>query len=606
MFAISRALLIGCLVTIVSLVSPALAEPSHGIAMIGDPALPPDFDHLPYVNPNAPKGGKIIYGVVGTFESMNPFIVQSGTTSARGLRDPVFGNLVYESLLARNDDEAFTLYGLLAESVETPPDRSWVEFTLNPSARFSDGEPVTVDDVIFSVEILRDKGRPNYKATLSKIEKIERVGERGIRFHIESAMDRELPLIIGLMPILPKHAIDPENFDKSTLKAPIGSGPYTVSEISAPQYTVFKRNPDYWARDLPIKRGLDNYDEIRVEYYRDANTMFEAFKKGLYAVNPEGDPSQWNTAYDFPAVKDGRVVKETFKTGTPKGMSGFVFNTRRPLFADKNVRIALAKLIDFEWINKNLYYDAFVRAAGYFNDSELSSIGQPANARERELLAPFPDAVSDDVMEGTYRPVSIAEQGERAVLREALSELQAAGYELNGDTLVKTATGDPFAFEILVATREDERLALAYQRTLARIGIKASVRSVESSQYQKRRQTFDFDMIRYTWSVSLSPGNEQLNRWSQTAADLDGSFNYPGAREPAIDAMIDAMLSATSREEFVAAVRAFDRVLISGYYVAPLFYLPDQWLARWTTIERPEVTPVTGYNLPSWWAKSAE
>jgi peptide/nickel transport system substrate-binding protein len=323
-------------------------------------------------------------------------------------------------------------------------------------------------------------------------------------------------------------------------------------------------------------------------------------------VNPEGDPSQWNTAYDFPAVKDGRVVKETFKTGTPKGMSGFVFNTRRPLFADKNVRRALAKLIDFEWINKNLYYDAFVRAAGYFNDSELSSIGHPANARERELLAPFPGVVADDVMEGTYLPASIADKGERAVLREALNELQAAGYELRGDTLINASTGEPLAFEIMVATREDERLALAYQRVLARIGIKASVRNVESSQYQKRRQTFDFDMIRYTWTVSLSPGNEQLNRWSQAAADFEGSFNYPGAKEPALDAMIEAMLAATSPEEFVAAVRAFDRVLISGYYVAPLFYLPEQWLARWTTVERPEVTPVTGYNLPSWWAKSAE
>jgi peptide/nickel transport system substrate-binding protein len=404
------------------------------------------------------------------------------------------------------------------------------------------------------------------------------------------------------MPILPKHAIDPETFDKSTLKIPIGSGPFTVTEISAPTYTVFTRNPDYWAKDLPIKRGLDNYDEIRVEYYRDQNTMFEAFKKGLYLVNPEGDPSKWNTVYDFPAVKDGRVVKETFETGTPKGMSGFVFNTRRPFFADINVRKALAKLIDFAWINKNLYYDAFVRAEGYFNDSELSSIGRPADELERALLEPFPDAVDDDVMAGTYRPTSMA-GGERKVMREALSELQNAGYELRGDALFNVESGEPLAFEILVATNEDERLALAYQRTLARIGVKASVRNVESSQYQKRRQTFDFDMIRYTWGVSLSPGNEQLNRWSSAAAGIEGSFNYPGAKEPALDALIEAMLSAPSREDFVAAVRAYDRVLISGFYVAPLFYLPEQWVARWTTIERPEVTPITGYNLPAWWAK---
>lgn len=602
MYKFAQCLLFVSALTILCTAGPAGAQPAHGIAMIGEPALPADFEHLPYVNPGAPKGGRMTYGVVGTFDSMNSFIVQGGTSSARGLRDPVFGNLVYESLLVRNDDEAFTLYGLLAETVETPADRSWVEFTLNPDARFSDGKPVTVDDVIFSIEILRDKGRPNYQAYYSKIEKIERVGERGVRFEFPNADDRELPLILGLMPILPKHAIDPETFDKSTLKTPIGSGPFTVTEISAPTYTVFTRNPDYWAKDLPIKRGLDNYDEVRVEYYRDENTMFEAFKKGLYFVNPEGDPSKWNTVYDFPAVSDGRVVKETFETGTPKAMSGFVFNTRRPYFADIEVRKALAKLIDFTWINKNLYYDAFVRAEGYFNDSELSSIGRPASELERALLEPFPDAVTDDVMAGTYRPTSMAD-GERRVLREALSELQGAGYELRGDALVNVESGEPLAFEILVATSEDERLALAYQRTLARIGVKASVRNVESSQYQKRRQTFDFDMIRFTWIVSLSPGNEQLNRWSSAAADAQGSFNFPGAKEPALDALIEAMLSARSREDFVAAVRAYDRVLISGFYVAPLFYLPEQWVARWTKIEHPVVTPITGYNLPAWWAK---
>ncbi len=584
---------------------PASAQPVHGIAMVGEPALPPDFTHLPYVNPDAPKGGRITYGVVGTFESTNQFIVQGGTTAARGLRDLMFGNLVYESLLARSDDEPFTLYGLIAETLEYPDDRSWVEFTLNPAARFSDGTPVTVDDVIFSVEILRDKGRPNYKASLSKIETMERVGERGIRFEMPKANDRELPLIIGLMPILPKHAVNPDTFGKSTLAVPIGSGPYRLAEIDAPEFTVYRRNPDYWAKDLPIKRGLDNYDEIRIEYYRDANTMFEAFKKGLFQVNPEGDPAQWNTAYDFPAVGNGRVVKETFRTGTPKGMSGFVFNTRKPIFADIRVRRALAKLVDFDWINKNLYYGAFVRAAGYFNDSELSSIGRPADERERKLLAPFPDAVAPDVLDGTYKPAGASGKDERAVLRDVLAELKEAGYELQGNALVEVATGTPLAFEIMVATKEDERLSLAFQRTLGRIGIRATVRSVESSQYQKRRQTFDYDMVRFTWTVSLSPGNEQLNRWSQASAGQDGSFNYPGAQQPALDALIGAMLSAPTREDFVAAIRAFDRVLISGAYVAPLFYLPEQWLARWTTIERPQTTPITGYNLPSWWAKAS-
>ncbi len=583
----------------------AYAEPSHGIAMIGEPALPSTFNHLPYADPDAPKGGKITYGVVGTFDSLNPMIVQGGLTSARGLSsDPLLGNLVFESLLMRSADEPFTLYGFIAETVETPPDRSWVEFTINPNAKFSDGQPVTVDDVIFSLELLRDKGRPNYRAYYSKVERIERVGDRGVRFHIENADDRELPLILGLMPVLPRHAVDPDTFDKSTLKAPIGTGPYLVAEVSAPNYVLYKRNPDYWAKDLPIKRGFDNYDEIRVDYYRDANSMFEAFKKGLYQINPEGDPAQWNTAYDFPAVRDGRVIKETFKTGTPKGMSGFVFNTRRPIFADPAVRKALAELFDFEWVNHNLYYDAYVRAAGYFNDSELSSIGRPADEREKALLAPFPGVVAPEVMDGTYRPtVSDGSGADRKVLRQALSELQAAGYELDaGNTLVSKATGQPLAFEVLVTTKEDERMALAYQRTLDRIGIKATIRSVDAAQFQQRRQTFDFDMTRMSWAASLSPGNEQNFRWSQAAADTEGSFNLPGAKQPAIDALIQAMLAAPTREDFVAAVRALDRVLISGYYVVPLLYLPESWIARWNTVEHPEKTALTGPRLETWYA----
>jgi peptide/nickel transport system substrate-binding protein len=582
----------------------AAAEPMHGLAMIGEPALPKDYAHLPYANPEAPKGGRITYGVVGTFDSLNPFIVQGGMTSARGMREATLGNFIYESLLTRSEDEPFTLYGLIAETVETPPDRSWVEFTLNPKAKFSDGKPVTVDDVIFSMEILRDKGRPNYRSYYSKVESIDRVGERGVRFNMPNAKDRELPLILGLMPILPKHAVNPEAFEKSSLAVPIGTGPYTIAEVDAPDSIVYKRNPDYWAKDLPPKKGIDNYDEVRVEYYRDANSMFEAFKKGLFQVQPEGDPAQWNTAYNFPAVNDGRVLRETFVTGTPKGMSGFVFNTRRPIFADVRVRKALAKLFDFAWVNKNLYYDAFARAAGYFNDSELSSIGRPASDAEKALLAPFPSAVAPEAMDGTYKPVSGDGSGaDRKVLREALSELQAAGYELRDNALVNAATGEPLAFEILVTTKEDERLALAYQRAVDRIGVKVSIRSVEAAQYQQRRQTFDFDMMRNTWGVSLSPGNEQIFRWSSTVADQDGSFNFPGAKEPALDAMIDAMLAARTREDFVAAVRAFDRVLISGYYVVPLFYLPEQWIARWATIEHPQKTSLTGYQLPTWWAK---
>jgi peptide/nickel transport system substrate-binding protein len=581
----------------------AAADASNGIAIIGDPALPANFDHLPYVNPDAPKGGKLTYGVVGTFDSLNPLIVQGGTTSARGLQDPVFGNLVFEPLLYRSADEPYSLYGLLAEKVETPPDRSWVEFTINPKAKFSDGQPVTVDDVIFTMELLRDHGNPNFKARYSKIDSVDRVGQYGVRFNIANAHDRELPLLLGFMPVLPKHAINVDTFEKSTLTPIIGTGPYILSDVHAPDYTVYKRNPDYWGKDLPIKRGFDNYDEIRIDYYRDANTMFEAFKKGLYDIQIEGDPSAWNSAYDFPAVKDGRVVKDVFKNATPKGMSGFAFNTRRPLFADVRVRRALAELLDFDWINKNLYFGAFVRANGFYNDSELSSIGVAANDKEKALLAPFPNAVAPDVMDGTYRAVNAnVSGGDRAILKTVVDELKAAGWELKGNQMVN-AQGQPFAFEILVTNKEDERLGLAYQRVLERIGITATIRTVDSTQYQLRRKTFDFDMVRNTWGASLAPGNEQINRWSPSVADTEGSFNYPGAKEPAIDALIQAMVAAPTREDYVAAVRAFDRVLISGFYEVPLFYLPEQWIAHWDRIQRPDTTPLMGPVLSTWWAK---
>jgi peptide/nickel transport system substrate-binding protein len=581
--------------------TPGAAEPRHAIAMIGDPALPSGFPHLPYVNPDAPKGGKISYGVFGGFDSVNP--LNSKGNAARGFQDGVFGNLVFESLLMRSADEPFTLYAFLAESVETPPDRGWVEFTIDPRARFSDGTPVTPEDVIFSQELLRDRGRGNMRTYYKLVERSEKIGERGVRFHFENSKDRELPLILGLMPILPKHAVDPETFEKTSLTPLIGTGPYLAAEITPPSRTLFRRNPTYWAKDLPIKRGLDNYDEISIEYFRDVNTMFEAFKKGLYDVYPDGDPSHWQAAYDFPAVRDGRVVRDTFRSATPKGMSGFVFNTRRPLFMDIRVRRALASLLDADWVNQNLYYGTFVRAAGYFNDSELSSVGRPADERERALLAPFPGAVDPAVMDGTYRPASPGNDARgRAVYRAALQDLEAAGWHLNGNRLLNDA-GQQFSFEILVTTLEDERIALVYQRSLAKLGIATDIRRADSSLYEKRRFSYDFDMIRFTWSASLSPGNEQKFRWSSEVARTDGMYNYPGAAEPAIDAMIAALLAAPTRDDFVSAVRALDRVLISGTYVVPLFYLPEQWVARWTHIEHPRKAPLTGYSLPTWWAK---
>src|SRR5262245_1663905 len=374
----------------------ACAEPRHGIAMHGEPALAADFSELRYANPAAPKGGRLVWGVPGTFDSLNPLII-------KGISIPAIRGYVIESLMARGYDEPFTLYGLVAQSVETDAARSYVTFTINPAARFSDGTPITPEDVIFSWQLLRDKGRQNHQTYYAKVSKAEVVGERSVRFDVGGSGDRELPLILGLMPVLAKHAINPETFEETSLSAaPLGSGPYVIGKVDPGKSVSFRRDPNYWGKDLPINRGFWNFDEIRFDFYRDANTQLEAFKRGLYDLRTEHDPGRWRTAYDFPALHDGRVVKDAFPTGLPKPNYFYVFNTRRPIFADMRVREAIALLFDFEWINHNLYFDQYRRTASYFDGSELSAHKRPADARERALLAPFPDEVRADVLAGTW------------------------------------------------------------------------------------------------------------------------------------------------------------------------------------------------------------
>jgi peptide/nickel transport system substrate-binding protein len=569
----------------------------HALAMHDEPAWPANFTHPTYVRPDAPKGGRFVQGVLGTFDSLNPFIVKG--LSAQGMRGHVF-----ESLLARGYDEPFTLYALLASEVETDTDRSYVTFSIDSAARFSDGRPVTPDDAIFSWELLRDRGRPNYRTYYVKVAKAERIGERSVRFDLSGADDRELPLILGLMPILPKHLIDPEKFEETSFTPPVGTGPYVVAEIRPGDSVTMRRNPQYWGPNLPINRGLWNFDEIRFDYYRDANTHFEAFKKGLYDARVELDPGRWETAYDFPALREGQVVKENFPYGLPKGMSGLVFNTRRPIFSDVRVREAVLHLFDFEWINHNFFFDKYRRTGSYFDGSDLSASGRPATARERKLLAPFPGAVRNDLMEGAWQPPKSDGTGrDRDRLSRALELFKAAGYELKGAALMHRTTGKPFAFEMLTTTKDQERLAIAYSRTLKRAGIDARVRVVDATQYERRRIAYDFDMIEYRWEQSLSPGNEQYFYWGSAAADQDGTRNYMGVKSPAVDAMIAAMLSARERPDFVAATRALDRVLLSGFYLVPLFHLPQQWVARWTRIAHPERTSLFGYLPETWWAE---
>ncbi len=576
----------------------AQAEPRHAIAMHGAAALPEGFSHFPYANPHAPRGGRLTLAAQGTFDGLNPYIV-NGSMAAQGISP-----YIVQSLMARSYDEPFTLYGLIASSIDTPDDRSSVAFTIDPRARFSDGTPITSEDIAFSWKLLKDHGRPNLRGQYGKVARVETPDPHHIRFIFADRGDYELPLIIGLMPVLAKHATDPAKFEQTSFTAPLGSGPYVVTDVDPGASITYKRNPHFWAADLPSVRGHFNPDEIRIDYYRDSNALFEAFKAGLYDYRVETDARRWQTGYDFPAMREGAVRKEAIRTQTPKGMFGFVFNTRRPEFQDVRVREALGLLIDLRWINRNLYGGALTHSASYFADSELSALGRPASPAERALLAPFPGAVRPDVMDGSWQPPTGDGSGrDRTDARRALNLLAAAGYVLKGSTLRNARTGAPFAFEIIVDTREEERLALVYADGLKRAGIKVRVRQIDSVQYQKRRIDFDFDMLLNTWPVSASPGNEQRGRWSSAAADAPGSLNYAGVHSPAVDATIDAVLAARDEEGFVSAVRALDRLLMSGFYVVPLFYAPARWIAYRSRLAHPERLPRYEVIPDVWWIK---
>jgi peptide/nickel transport system substrate-binding protein len=573
------------------------AAPVHAIAMHGKPLFGDDFKAFPYVNPAAPKGGKLTLGVLGSYENVNPLIV--GGTPASGIRE-----FVIEGLMARSLDEPFTLYGLLAETIDIADDRKSVTFELNPAARFSDRQPVTPEDVINSFELLKEKGRPNHRTYFAKVTKVEKVGEHGVRFTFEDASDREMPLILGLMPVFAAHATTPEKFASASMTPLVGSGPYTVSKIDAGRSIIYQRDPDYWGKDLPVNRGRFNFDEVRFDYYRDASAMFEAFKAGNIDLRLEEDPGRWATGYNIPSVRDGRIIKAQFDIGLPAGMTALVFNTRRPIFADPRVRRALMTLFDFEWCNRTLYNGLYKRTESYFARSYLASTGHPADAYERNLLAPFPNAVRPEFMEGTYRfPTSDGSGQDRPNQRAAFALLKEAGMVLKDGRMINGKTGQPLTFEILANSSAQEALLLSYARSLAPLGIVARVRLVDSAQYQARLTEFDYDMIQNTWPSSLSPGNEQLFRWSEKTANAKGSFNFAGVKNPAADAMIDAMLAADTETDFISSVRALDRVLLSGDYVVPLFYTPRQWVPYWSRLKHPEKTPLFGYALDTWWTE---
>lgn len=586
--------------------SAAIAEPLHGIAMHGQPALPPDYKSFSYVNPDVKKGGHITYGVVGTFDNLNPFILKSMRTTARGMWDPDYGNLIYESLLQRSRDEPFTLYGLLAETVEWDDNRTFIQFNLNPKAKWADGQSVTADDVMFTFELLRDKGRVPFSTRLNLVSKMEKIGDRSVRFTFNDKADRETPMVFGLMPVLPKHLIDPETFDRTSLTALVGSGPYKIKTVKPGESITYERDPNYWGKDIPSKVGMDNYDRITVQYFLQDTTLFEAFKKGDVDVYPDGSPGHWATAYNFPAVSSGAVIKDTFEPQLPSGMFGFVFNTRRPMFQNLKLREGLSLIFDFEWANKNLFSGAYKRTESFWQNSALSSFGVPADERELAMLGPLKDKIDPEILNGTYKlPVTDGAGRDRKVLKQAVDVLKEAGYSIKNGKMTDDK-GKPLSFEIMTQNADQEKLAIAYQRSLQTLGITVSIRTVDDSQYQSRTNSFDYDVIVKSYVSSLSPGNEQLSYWASASRDREGSSNFAGVADPDVDMAIKHLLAARSDEDFTAAVRSHDRLLLSGHYVLPLYHIDQQWIARSKRIGHPDKVPLYGYQLPAWWDQSAQ
>lgn len=584
-----------------ALIAPATApaEPSHGIAMYGDPALPPDFVSLPYANPDAPTGGRIVQGEVGGFDSLNPHI-------RRGRVPWQLRFLAYESLMGRSYGEPFALYGLLAESVEVDPDHMWVEFQLRPEARFSDGSPLTVEDVIWSYETLGTVGHPRYLNAWQKIDSIAPAGDRGVRLTFTEP-DRELALIMGLRPILKAGQWDETEFTESGLDTiPISTAPYVIDDFEANRFVSLRRDPDYWGRDIPFRTGTNNIDEIRMEFYADAAAMFEAFKAGELTTMRETNIQKWDTQYDFPATRDGRVVKSLIPHQRPTGITGLVMNTRSPVFSDWRVREAMLHAFNFEFINLTLNGDPQPRITSYFSNSVLGMQEGPAEGRVREFLEPFADELLPGALDGYALPQGDGSERNRRNIGGAMALMEEAGWTIQ-DGEMRDATGAPFTFEIVLSqgATETQQIVDLFASALNRLGITPQITTVDSAQYQERTTAFDFDMAYYIRGLSLSPGNEQMLYWSAEAADTQGSRNWMGMRSEAAEAMIDRMLTSADQEDYVAAVRALDRVLTTGRYVIPIWHSPVSRLAHSANLRYPDTLPVygdwIGFQPDVWW-----
>ncbi len=559
------------------------------------PALAADFPYFPYVNPNAPKGGEIVLSSVGTFDSFNPFIIRG--TAADITR-------VYDTLLRASADEASAAYGHLAAVIELPADRKWVAFELRPEARFHDGKPVTAEDVAWTFNTLREKGRPFYRQYYADIADVSVEGPLRVVFHFKTHRNRELPLILGEMAVLPKHWWDGRDFAKPLTDPPLGSGPYRVGKFEFGRSISYERVADWWARDRPTGKGRSNFATMRTEYFRDATVALEAFKAGQIDFRQENIAKQWATAYDFPAMEKGLAKKEEIRHHLPTGMQGFAFNIRRPVFKDARVRQALAWAYDFEWANKNLFYGAYTRTLSYYSNSDLASSGLPEGG-ELALLEPFRDKLPPAVFTEPFRlPVTDGSGNNREELRFALGLLKQAGCEVRERKLIGP-DGKQMTFELVLDQPAFERVALPYAENLKKLGIEVRVRTVDGAQYQRLMDSYDFDMSVVVFGESTNPGSEQLGYWSCASGRQEGSDNVVGICDPVVDALVAKLITVDSKEEQLAAAHALDRVLLHGWYVVPHWHTQSFRLAYWDRFARPPAQIRSGFVLDDWWVDAA-
>lgn len=583
--------------------SPLLASPAeaqsrrvHALSLLGEPALPPDFTHFPWANPDAPKGGTVVLGAIGSFDSFNPFIIRG--TPAAGIGG------IYEQLLADNPDEASTEYAHIAEAIEVADDRSWVAFDLREAARWHDGRPITSEDVAWTFNTLRTQGRPFFRAYWADVVAVETPSPRRVVFRFRDGSNRELPLILGQLQVLPRHWWEGRDFTRPLTEPPLGSGPYRVDAFELGRTVTYRRVEDHWAQALPTGRGLNNFDVMRYEYFRDTTVAFEAFKAGRTDFRSVNIALEWATGYDFPAFRNGLVRRDEIRHELPTGMQAFVFNTRRELFRDRRVREALALVFDFEWLNANIFYGAYARTSSFFSNSRFASSGLPTGA-ELALLEPFRARLPAEVFDRPFVvPTTDGSGTNRDGLRQALALLREAGWTVRDRRLVN-ARGQQMRFEILLNSPSFERVALPYRDWLSRLGIEVTVRTVDPAQFQRREDEFDFDMIVEVFGQSQSPGNEQRDFWSCEKATQQGSRNVIGICDPVVDALIERVIAAETPEALEPAVRALDRVLLWGHYVVPQWHSRSFRLAYWDFFGRPERTPRYGVGFNAWWVDPA-